>query len=121
MKSNVLDIAPNYAAPTMSISNGIAALTGIAAVSFVELHEMHTTNYATSFSLTSLVFSLQTARYQSGDLSFGLLALCWLQPTSFTSFSHQPKFSLGIIRKATTTTKFQKQHPRFSRSVFECN
>lgn len=34
MKVNALDLSPNYAGTLMGITNGIGALTGIAAVSF---------------------------------------------------------------------------------------
>lgn len=34
MKVNALDLAPNHAGTLMGITNGISALTGIAAVSF---------------------------------------------------------------------------------------
>lgn len=37
MKVNPLDLSPNYAGSIMAVTNGIGALTGVAAPSFVGL------------------------------------------------------------------------------------
>ena len=46
MKVNALDLSPNYAGTLMGITNGIGALTGIAAVS-LNLITQATINYTT--------------------------------------------------------------------------
>lgn len=44
MKVNSLDLSPNYAGSLMAVTNGIGALTGIAAPSFVGLMTPNVSN-----------------------------------------------------------------------------
>lgn len=62
MKVNALDLAPNFAGTLMGITNGIGALTGIAAVSFNDLSNLVNFTFRLSFSLILLEFSRQTER-----------------------------------------------------------
>lgn len=105
MKVNPLDLSPNYAGSLMAVTNGIGALTGVAAPTFVgymvgEVCIGAQISFISGLKFNSFVMIRNGREHhlKDGDLYFGLhLAFLLLQPWSIR-FGHRVKCNHGIIQ-----------------------
>lgn len=113
MKVNPLDLSPNYAGSLMAVTNGIGALTGIAAptmvgylttnVSFIRFFffnlDLRKTENDEKKLKTYFSLLICSHHWKNGELFFGFRLQSLLLQRLFIRFGHPVKFNHGMSKK----------------------